>query len=87
VAAQAVRNGYRARFYNLVDLANEMEQEKILGNEGKLAARLSRFHLEVLDELGYLPFLKNGNQLLFHLASKPYELTSVIIATKLMFGE
>jgi len=63
IAAHAVRNGYRAKLYNLVDLANAQEQEKMEGNGGKMAAMLSRFDLVVLDELGYLPFSKNGSQL------------------------
>src|SRR5690606_18644361 len=81
------RHGKRVRFYSTVDLVNQLEQEKAAGRSGRLANQLMHLDLVILDELGYLPFSQVGGALLFHLLSKLYEHTSVIITTNLVFAE
>ena len=80
-------HGKRVRFYSTVDLVNALEQEKAQGKAGRIAMSLSRMDLVILDELGYLPFSQAGGALLFHLLSKLYEHTSVLITTNLTFAE
>lgn len=87
VAYLALQKHYRVKFYLFSDLARRLLQAKEHRYEENFMAKLQRFHLLVIDEMGYCPIDQQAEPLLFELFSKLYEKTSLIITTHLTFDE
>ncbi len=84
---EACRNNFRTRFvtcYGLVTELIEARQEKALQ---RLLQRYARYELVILDELGYIPFSKEGSELLFQVLAERHEKGSVMITTNLGFAD
>ncbi|WP_271396731.1 IS21-like element helper ATPase IstB [Salinicoccus roseus] len=83
----ACEQGYEVRFFRVAQLVEHLEHAL---RQDKLAAFRKRFEkvdLIVLDEMGYLPFGKEGSELLFQLISEWYEQKSLILTSNLEFSQ
>jgi len=84
---EACRHNFRTRFttcYGLVNELIEARQERVLQ---RLIQKYVRCDLLILDELGYIPFSKEGSELLFQVLAERHEKGPVIITTNLGFAD
>ncbi len=84
---KACELGYDVRFYRVSHLVEELEMALKQNRLGALRKRILKFDLIILDEMGYLPFSKEGAELLFQLISECYEQKSLILSSNLEFSQ
>jgi DNA replication protein DnaC len=82
----ACRQGKRVRFYNTASLINDLLEAQSQFRLSKLESSLARYDLIILDELGFIPFSKEGAEILFSFCASRYERGSLIITTNLEFA-
>jgi DNA replication protein DnaC len=87
LGVEACRNNYRTRFVSCYALVNELIEAREDRDLQRLIQRYSRYDLLILDELGYIPFSKEGSELLFQVLAERQEKGSVIITTNLGFAD
>jgi len=87
LALAACRQGKRVRFHSVANLVNDLLSAQKDLRLSKFMSRFLKLDLLVLDELGFVPFGKDGGQLLFQLCSDLNERVSIIVTTNLRFGD
>lgn len=83
----ACRQGVSTRFITGCGLANELIEAREGKNLSRAIQRYARHGLLIVDELGYVPFSKEGAELLFQVLTERHERASVIITSNLGFAD
>jgi DNA replication protein DnaC len=84
---EACKNGIRTRFVTGCGLANELIEARDDKTLSRIIKRYSGYGLLIIDELGYVPFSKEGAQLIFQILAERHERKPVIITTNMGFGD
>ena len=87
LALAACRQGKKVRFFGVASLVNDLLSAQKELRLSKFMKPITKLDLVVLDELGFIPFAKDGAQLLFQLCSDLNERVSIIVTTNLRFGD
>lgn len=87
LGVEACKNNFRVRFVSCYTLVNELIEARKDRDLQRIIQRHSRYDLLILDELGYIPFSKEGSELLFQVFAERQERGSVIITTNLGFAD
>ncbi|MFL0245590.1 IS21-like element helper ATPase IstB [Candidatus Clostridium stratigraminis] len=87
VGVSACSSGKRVKFFRTASLVNQLSEAKAKGDLKRFMRQIEKTDLLICDEWGYIPFEKEGSQLLFQVISECYERRSIIITTNLEFSK
>ncbi len=87
LGAKACAKGFNVRFFRAVDLVNTLSERHQRGTLGRFLRELANSALLIIDELGFVPFHRDGAELLFNVIADCYEQQSVIVTSNLEFGQ
>jgi len=84
---EACKQGIRTRFVTGCGLANELIEARDEKTLARAVRRYASYGLLIIDELGYVPFSKEGAQLIFQILAERHERKPVMITTNMGFGD
>lgn len=87
MGVEACRQGRAVQFYRASDLVAVLQEKFAAGTITRFREKLRKLDLLILDEVGYVPFSQTGSELLFNVIADCYEQQSVIVSSKLEFGQ
>ena len=87
IGVNACSNGKKVIYFRTATLVNQLSEAKSKGELSKFIKKVNKADLLICDEWGYIPFEKEGSQLLFQIISECYEKRSVILTTNLEFSK
>ena len=87
LSMEACRQGHRVLFTTAADLVNTLTEAREEKQLRRYQQRLAKYALLTVDELGYLPFSREGAELLFQVFAQRYERGSLLVTSNLPFPE
>ncbi len=82
----ACRHGDRVLFATATDWVTRLSDAHRAGKLAAELAKLRRYGLIIIDEVGYLPFEQDAANLFFQLVSSRYEHASLVLTSNLPFS-